>query len=156
MLCWYHYFSLFHSYSNYFVIILIVAKYKNVIWYGNHSSNLANCHPHHRGFKFLAKNMRIYSIREQQRAFWGSHCRAGHHSAAVWIGITDVFKPSCTHGRMKVIAQLEVINWLGNYHSLILANLNVICNTKVDMNLNIMNLVRKIRIMNIRCTRKCK
>jgi hypothetical protein len=59
-------------------------------------------HLHHRGFEFLATNMRINSIGEPQMAF--SHCRAGHYFDAVRIGITNVSKPSGAHGRTKLIA----------------------------------------------------
>ncbi len=94
---WCHFFSLlFHYYSNDFNFILIIA-----IWVGIRSRNQPNRHLHHRGFEFLATNMRIGSIGEHQKAF--SHGRAGHHH----ISITNVPKPSGAHGRVKLIA------WLG-------------------------------------------
>ncbi len=83
-----------------------------------------------------------YSTGDHQRAY--THCRAG---AAVQIGIADVFQPSSANCRTKLIAQ--VIHGLGNNISLILPN--VIHNTKVRTNLQIITIISKMTIMVIRC-----
>jgi hypothetical protein len=94
-----------HYYFNFFFIILIKTKHKNAVWVQIHSSNLVIDHLHHRRFEFLAKNIRIYSKGEHQRAY--PHRRAGSHRAAVRIGFTDV----CQQGKTECPSYPLIWQW---------------------------------------------
>ncbi len=52
------------------------------------------------------------------------------------MSVTDVGKPACAHGRMKLIAQ--VINGFGNSRPFVLPH--VICKAKILMHLAIMRI----------------
>jgi len=84
---------------------------------------------HHWGTLFVASRSGVDSILDHQDAF--SHNRASICSVVLWVRTTDVWKPSGTHGRTKLIAQ--VINGLGNQGPLVLPH--VVCKYKILTNL---------------------
>jgi hypothetical protein len=89
----------------------------------------ANCIINHGGTLFVASSSSVDSILDHQDAF--SQNKAGNIRAVLWVGTTDVWKPSDTHGRTKLIAQ--VIKELCNQRPLVLPH--VIRKSKILTNL---------------------
>ena len=98
---------------------------------------------HHGGTLLVASGSGVDSIGYHQDYF--SHNRAGIGRAVLWVRTTDVWKPSGTHGRTKLIAQ--VINGLGNQGPLVLPH--VVCKYKILTNLQIMRIISIINIMRL-------
>ena len=112
-----------------FSIIGIISKQKIAIWVGIYCNKQANRIIHDGGSLFEASSSSIDSIGEHQHVF--SYRRAGSVRGVLWVGATDVCKPSGTQGRTKRIAQ--GINRLGNCSPLVLPH--VIRYSKVLTNL---------------------
>ena len=83
------------------------------------------------------------STGEHQHVF--SDSRAGTVRCFLWVGTTDVWMPSWTQGRTKLIAQ--GINRLGNCRPYVLPH--VICCSKILTNLKIMNIISIMNIIDI-------
>ncbi len=110
-------------------IICIIPKQKFTILVGIHCRKQANCIIHHGGTLLVASSSSVDSILDHEDAFCQN--RAGNIRAVLWVGTTDVWKPSGTHDRTKLISR--VINGLGNQRPLVLPQ--VIRKSKILTNL---------------------
>ena len=98
-----------------FSIICIIPQQK-AFWITIHCRLQTNRIIRHGRTLFVASSSGTDSILNHEGAF--SHNKAGIGLPVIWVRTTDVWKPSGTHGRMKLIAQ--VINGLGNHRPLVL------------------------------------
>ena len=144
-----YYFALYHYYCNYIFNYLHYSKTQSRNWGWNSMQITGQLH-HPSGGKFRtlleASSSGVDSFLDRKDAF--SHNRAGIDRSILRVGTTDVWKPACTHGRTKLIAQ--VINGLGNQCPLVLPH--VIRQSKILTNLKIMRIISIIRIIDVICT----
>jgi hypothetical protein len=111
-------------------IIRIIPQPKVAFRVGIHCRLQANCIIRHRRTVFAASSSSVDSIINHKGA--SSHNKANiGHTVLPSVYTTDVGKPTGTHGRTKLIAQ--VINGLGNQRPLVLPH--VVCKSKILTNL---------------------
>jgi hypothetical protein len=77
-------------------------------------------------------------------------CISGGPAAGVALSVTDVGRPACAHGRMKLITQ--VINCFGNSSSFVLPHVICTGKAKILMHLAIMRIsdisvIRDIKVI---------
>jgi hypothetical protein len=127
LICYYlHYITII---AIIFSIICIIPQRKVAFWVGIHCRLLANHIIHHGRTLFVASSSGVDSILDHKGAF--SHNKAGIGLPVIWVRTTDVWKPSSTHGRTKLIAQ--AIHGLGNQRPLVLPH--VVRKSKILTNL---------------------
>ncbi len=110
-------------------IIRIISQQKVAFRVGIHCWLQANSIIHHGRTVFAASSSGVDSIIDHQGAFSHNKTDIGR-TILLSVHTTDVGKPPGTHGRMKLIAQ---VNWLGNQRPLVLPH--VVCKSNILSNL---------------------
>ena len=127
-----------------FSIIRIIPQPKVAFRVGIHCRLQANHIIHHGRTVFAASSSGVDSIHYHQGAF--SHNKADIGSTVLLsVHTTDVGKPPGTHGRTKLIAQVN--NGLGNQCPLVLPH--VVRQSKILTNLQIMRIISISDIIDI-------